>query len=178
MGAPGTRLRSLLRAALHAAGGAPRLFRAARSAGAGPVESIRLLATSALVLFVVAPRAAGVPGRQNAVRHFVWQAVLTARHGEQVAHAVAEAQEHGSVRGVDSAIDRRNNESGRAYGLAHADRLSAASEPAALRTLLHVGLSRWDAGELAGLSDARAAARAARRPRRGWRGRATTRRQS
>lgn len=177
MGAPGTRLRSLLRAALHAAGGAPRLFRAARSAGAGPVESIRLLATSALVLLVVAPRAAGVPGRQNAVRHFVWQAALNARHGEQVAHAVAEAQEHGSVRGRDSAIDRSNNEAGRAYGLAHADQLSATSASAALGTLLHVGLTKWDAGELAGLSVERAAAGAGRR-RRGWRGRATTRRQS
>lgn len=177
MGAPGTRLRSLLRAALHAAGGAPRLFRAARSAGAGPVESIRLLATSALVLFVVAPRAAGVPGRQNAVRHFVWQAVLTARHGELVAHAVAEAQEHGSVRGEDSAIDRRNNEAGRAYGVAHADQLSASSEPAALRTLLHAGLSRWDAGQLVGLSGEPGAVRAGRR-RRGWRGRATPRTRS
>lgn len=177
MGAPGARLRNLLRAALHAAGGAPRLFRAARSAGAGSVESIRLLATSAVVLFGVAPRAAGIPGRQNAVRHFVWQAVVTARHGEQVAHAVAEAQEHGSVREVDSAIDRRNNEAGRAWGLAHADQLSAVSVPAALRELLRVGLSRWDGGELAGLSAESAAARAGHR-RRGWRGRATSRRPS
>lgn len=168
----------MVRAALHAAGGAPQLFRAARSAGAGRVESIRLLATSALVLFVVAPRAAGVPGRQNAVRHFVWQAVLSARHTEHVAHAVAEAQEHGSVREKDSAVDRHNNEAGRAYGVAHADQLSATSEPAALGSLLHVGLTKWEAGELAGLSDGPAAARAARRRRRGWRGRATPRRRS
>jgi hypothetical protein len=174
MGVPGTRLRRNLRAALHAGGGAPRLFRAARRAGAGRGESVQLLLSSAIVLFLVAPRAAGVPGRQNAVRHFVWQAALTARHGEDVARTVADAQEHGSAQPVDSATDRRNNAVAQAYGAAHADELSALSLSAALRALLQVGLAKWDAGELA-VSAVPAAGSAARR-RRGSRGRATPRR--
>lgn len=177
MESPGTRLRGRLRAALHAAGGAPRLFRAARSAGAGRWESARILGASALVLLVVAPRAAGVPGRQNAVRHFVWQALISARHGEEVARAVAEAQEHGSTRPSDTATDHRNNAAGRAHGLAHAGQLRAGSTSAALRTLLEAGLATWEAGELAGLSDQRAATRAGRR-RRGSRGRARPRRRT
>jgi hypothetical protein len=174
MGVRSSRARRRLRAALHAAGGAPRLFRAARGAGAGPLESGWLLVTSAVVLLVVAPRAAGAPGRQNAVRHFVWQALLTARHGEGVARAVADAQEHGSAQPADSATDRHNNAVAQAYGAAHAHELAAGSTAAALRALLRAGLAMWDTGELAGVSAAPAAGHAGRR-RRGWRGRATPR---
>jgi hypothetical protein len=166
------RIRGTARAAVHAAAGVPRLFGAARGAGAGPVEATRLLMTSAVVLFVVAPRAAGVPGRQNAVRHFVWQAWLTARYGEAVARAVAKAQEHGSTQPEDSAIDGRNNAVAQAYGSAHAEELAVTSTAAALRELLRVGLAKWEAGELSG---GRAAAGAAGHRRRGWRGGATPR---
>jgi hypothetical protein len=149
------------------------LYRAARRAGASPTGGVRVLATSALVLFVVAPRAAGVPGRQNAVRHFVWQAALTARQGEAVARAVAEAQEEGSVEPLDSAADLRNNATGRAYGAEHAPALSALPLRRALADLLGVALDLWTAGELATARSA--AARAARRRRRGSRGRARPR---
>jgi hypothetical protein len=173
MSVPGTRIRSDFRAALHAAGGAPRLFRAARRAGAGRGESLQLLVSSAIVLFLVAPRAAGEPGRQNAVRHFVWQASLTARHGEVVARAVADAQEQGSTQPLDSTTDRRNNAVAQEYGAAHASELSALPVSTALRELLRVGLAKWGAGELA-VSAGPAAGSAAPR-RRGWRGRATPR---
>jgi hypothetical protein len=162
-----------LRAALHAAGGAPRLYRAARAAGASRVEGVRVLALSALVLLVVAPRAAGVPGRQNAVRHFVWQAALTARHGRSVAEAVADAQERGSVEPLDSAADLRNNATGRAYGAERAASLAALPLRLALRDLLAVALDLWAAGDLATARSA--AARAARRRRRGSKGRARPR---
>jgi len=142
-----TRARRSLRAGIRAAVGAPRLFRAARQAGAGRRGSLDALACSALVLFVVAPRAAGVPGRQNAVRHFVWQALLTARHGEDVAGAVAAAQERGSVQPLDSATDRRNNAVGQEYGATRAGDLSP-SLPTAVHELLRVGLEKWHAGEL------------------------------
>jgi hypothetical protein len=166
------RLRENLRAALHAIAGAPRLYAAARRAGAGRTEAARVLATSAVVLLVVAPRAAGVPGRQNAVRHFVWQALLTVRSGEAVAGAVAAAQEHDSAQPEDSAVDAQNNLVAQEYGVAHSGELATMSDRAAFRELLRVGLAKWDAGELSG---GRAAARAARRRRRGSRGRATPR---
>jgi hypothetical protein len=169
----GPGLAARAQAAAHAAAGAPRLYRAARGAGASRAGAVRVLATSALVLFVVAPRAAGVPGRQNAVRHFVWQAALTARHGEGVARAVADAQEAGSVQPLDSAADLANNASGRAYGSEHANALAGVPLRRALGDLLTVALDLWTAGELATARSA--AARAARRRRRGSRGRARPR---
>lgn len=162
-----------LRAALRVAGGAPRLYRSARGAGAGPAQAAGVLAVSALVLFVVAPRAAGVPGRQNAVRHFVWQAALTSRYGVDVARAVAAAQEQGSVEPLDSAADLRNNAAGQAYGAAHAEELAGTPLRRAFDDLLAAGLELWSAGELATARSA--AARAARRRHRGSRGRATPR---
>jgi hypothetical protein len=164
------------RAAMHAAAGAPRLYRAARDAGAGRGDAVTILLLSAVVLFVVAPRAAGVPGRQNAVRHFVWQALLTARHGEQVARALADTQERGSTDPADSAADRHNNDVAQAYGAANARALRDCSTTAALRALLQAGLRLWDGGELA-TTAAPGAARAGRR-RRGSPGRARPRRRS
>jgi hypothetical protein len=145
----GTTWSGQVRAGVHSLAGAPRLFGAAYGAGAGGVGSLRVLLTSAVVLFLVAPRAAGVPGRQNAVRHFVWQGLLTARHGLAVAEAVAEAQERGSTQPVDSATDRHNNAVGQRYGAAHATALAQASLRAALGDLLQAGLAAWAAGELA-----------------------------
>jgi hypothetical protein len=172
------RLSGTLHAALHAAAGAPRLYRAARRAGAVPVASARLLVESALVLFVVAPRAAGVPGRQNAVRHFVWQALLSARHGESVARAVADAQEDGTLDAEDSALDRHNNAVGQAYGAAHAADLASVPAPRAMRVLLRAGLAAWEAGELSGRRTGPARGRADVRRRRGSPGPATPRKRS
>jgi hypothetical protein len=73
---------------------------------------------------------------------------------------------------VDSAIDRRNNAVAQAYGAAHAHELASRPTRATLHDLLAAGLARWEDGELSG---GRAAARAARRRRRGSRGRATPR---
>jgi len=152
-----------VRGVAHAVGGAPRLYRAARSEGVGVLDAGRVPLSSAVVLFLVAPRAAGVPGRQNAVRHFVWQALLTARHGLAVAEAVAEAQERGSTRPADSATDRHNNAVGQRYGAAHAHELSAMSLRVALADLLRAGLAAWAAGELAAVAPRRR--RRGRRPR-------------
>lgn len=165
-----------LRAATRAAAGTPRLFRAARRSGAGRRDAVDVLVCSAFVLFAVAPRAAGVPGRQNAVRHFVWQALLAARHGEPVARAVADAQELGAVQPLDSESDRRNNAVGLAYGVAHAGQLGTRSLRRASHTLLAAGLRAWEAGELSAVSPAHGGRVAGRRARRGWPGRATPRR--
>ncbi len=144
-------LRRQVRAAAHAAGGTPRLFTAAYGAGAGLLGSVQVLLSSAVVLFWVAPRAAGVPGRQNAVRHFVWQGLLAARHGLAVAEAVAEAQERGSTQPLDSAADRHNNAVGQRYGAARATELSEAALRRALADLLRAGLAKWEDGELSAI---------------------------
>jgi hypothetical protein len=170
-----TRAGNNVRAAAHAAAGVPRLFRAARRAGAGYRDAADVLACSAIVLLVVGPRAAGVRGRQNAVRHFAWQALLTARHGEGVARGVADAQEEGSAQPLDSAADRRNNAVGQAYGTAHARDLAGLSLRTTLGELLEVGLAKFEAGELVAVRPRPAAARAGRRRRRGSPGRARPR---
>ncbi|MGO4258383.1 DUF6973 domain-containing protein [Marmoricola sp. RAF53] len=141
--------RARVHAGAHAGRGAPRLYRAARAAGASRFDAARMLAWSGVVLLVVSPRAAGVAGRQNAVRHFVWQAMVTARYGAEVARRVADAQESGTPDATDSAVDVRNNAVARSYGSAHADELGSLSTFALLRHLLAAALSRWEAGELA-----------------------------
>ena len=69
---------------------------------AGPVGATQVVLISAAATRVAASRGRGEPGRQNAVRHFVWQALITARLGLPVAQAVAEAQETGTPNAADS----------------------------------------------------------------------------
>jgi hypothetical protein len=102
----------------------PRLFAAALRAGAGPVGATQVVLISGAAASVAARRGRGEPGRQNAVRHFAWQALITARLGLPVAQAVAEAQETGSPDAADSRVDRHNNAAGQEYGAAHADELA------------------------------------------------------
>lgn len=137
-----------LATAIHAATGVPRLYAAALRAGASPVEAARMLVISSGALTVASRRGRGVPGRQNAVRHFVWQALLTARHGRPLAQALADAQETGTPNAVDSRVDRHNNASGQGYGAAHAGELSVGTVSAALEALAGVALAKWDRGEL------------------------------
>lgn len=138
----------LVQRAVHAATGVPRLSSAALRAGAGPAGTVEVLRISDAALRAAAVHGAGVPGRVNALRHFLWQALLTARLGEHVARAVAAAQESGSPTLRDSEVDEHNNAVGREYGAAHAAGLSEPSLGAAVDTLVPVALAKWDAGEL------------------------------
>jgi hypothetical protein len=142
-------VRTIVRTARNALGGVPRLYRAARQAGASTREATAVVATSAGALLVAARRAPGRPGRQNAVRHFTWQAVLTARHGRMEANAVADAQERGSVRLRDTAVDQRNNAAGQAWGHAHEQELATGTVRRALDRAATAALDKWRAGELA-----------------------------
>ena len=90
--------------------------------------------------------------RQNAVRHFSWQAYLAARHGEQVAQALGDAQERGSSDARDSEVDRANNRAGRAYGLAHRDELRAGRRSTTLAGLARVAERKWQHRELSAQS--------------------------
>jgi hypothetical protein len=141
-------LEQLARQAVHAATAAPRLYSAALRSGASPRGAVEVLQISEAALRVSADRAAGVPGRRNAVRHFLWQAVLTARLGRETATAVALSQESGTTRHADSLVDHHNNAVGQAYGAAHAEQLRAVSIAEAVEGLVPVALEKWDAGEL------------------------------
>jgi hypothetical protein len=149
MASPSRSWSSLVATARNASVGAPRLYRAARQAGASSTAALDVLAVSAGALELAARRGAGERGRQNAVRHFTWQAVLTGRHGIHVARAVADAQERGSTRLRDSAVDQRNNAAGQAWGHAHEHELAGRPRRRALETAFTAAMSKWAAGELA-----------------------------
>lgn len=128
--------------------GAPRLWQAARGAGAGPAAATEVVMDSALAFSSAVTGSPTQWRRQNAVRHFVWQALLTARHGEAVAAAVGEAQEQGSADARDSEVDRANNELGRAYGSAHAAELTRLGRRDAVTRLAGVAAEKWASREL------------------------------
>ena len=128
--------------------GAPSLYRASREAGADRATALRVLGDSALVLVRAARHSPRNWREQNAVRHFTWQAWLTARHGLTLARAVATAQERGREALADSGVDRLNNAAGQAYGEAHADELVARGRSSAVSRLLAEATRRFGSGEL------------------------------
>lgn len=142
-------LRTFALQALHSAGAAPRIFAAARHAGAAPVEAGRVVATSVAVLLEARRRSGGRPWRENALRHFAWQAVLAARHGQHVALAVAEANEVGGSDQKDRIIDESNNASGRDWAAQH-EELARLPLPRAISTAFTEAAACWDDGGLAG----------------------------
>lgn len=134
--------------AIHAATVVPRLSAAATRAGLGPGGAIEVLRISQSALQTAATHGRGVPGRSNALRHFMWQAVLTARFGAEAARSIAVAQETGSPTRRDSGVDQHNNAAGQAYGAAHVDELRAGSPADAMAVLVPVALEMWESDEL------------------------------
>ncbi len=130
--------------------GAPRLYAAARGSGASHRDSLEMVAVSAAALVVAARRHPGEWRQQNAVRHFAWQALLTARYGLDAATALAHAQEARSTDAADSAVDRANNAAGRQYAVTHPAGLRGAGTWAALTRLAAVAEAQWAAGRLSG----------------------------
>jgi len=142
----GTATRNVARAVAKV----PRIFGAAREAGASTTESGRTLVLSTLVLLEATRRSRGRPWRENAVRHFAWQALLTARYGTAVSEGVAAANEAGSTDARDSAIDERNNSAGRTWARKHQAELTGVPLSQAVRRAFEEAIRQWDAGELAG----------------------------
>jgi hypothetical protein len=134
--------------AVHAATVVPRLSAAATRAGLGPGGAVEVLRISQAALRAAAAHGRGVPGRSNALRHFMWQAALTARFGVEAAQSIAVAQETGSPTRRDSAVDQHNNAVGQAYGAAHVDELTAGSPSDAVAVLVPVALEMWESDEL------------------------------
>ena len=134
--------------AIHSATAVPRLYAAALGAGLGPSGGLEVLRISQAALQSAAAPGRGVPGRTNAMRHFMWQAVLTARFGVDAARRIAASQEAGSPNARDSSADEQNNAVGQAYGSEHADDLTAGSAWAAMAVLVPVALEKWESDEL------------------------------
>jgi hypothetical protein len=141
-------LGDVLGQAIHSATGVPRLYAAALKAGLGPGGATQVLLISQAALQAAAMHGRGAPGRTNAMRHFMWQALLTARFGEEAATTIAAAQETGTPNRRDSRVDEHNNEVGRAYGASHAANLTAGSTSDALALLVPVALDKWESDEL------------------------------
>ena len=138
----------LLGQAIHAATAVPRLYAAALQAGLGPGGGVEVLRISQAALQAAAAHGSGVPGRANAMRHFMWQAVLTARFGVDAARTIAAAQEAGTPTRRDSSVDQQNNSVGQAYGAEHTADLTAGSASAAMSVLVPVALETWESDEL------------------------------
>lgn len=132
---------------VHAATTVPRLYSAAVAAGVGHAGAMQVLRISEASLRTSAARGSGVPGRTNALRHFIWQAMLTARFDRSVAAAIARAQERGAPTARDSRVDDRNNTVGQDYGEEHPT-LASGSITEAVDRLAAVGLDKWDSDEL------------------------------
>jgi hypothetical protein len=127
----------------------PRIFRAARRAGLGRRAAVGVVADSAYVQVAAARHSPRRWREENAIRHFTWQAWLTARHGRRVAEAIAAAQEQGRLALPDSAVDLRNNAAGQDHGAAQDERLVGLGRRAAVAELLAEGTRRFRAGRLA-----------------------------
>jgi len=136
------------RMASWVARGVPGIYRASRSAGLGRRESLRVLEASAYALALARKRYPRRWRAENAVRHFVWQAWLTATYGRPVAEAVGHAHERMWRDGVDSSVDRGNNVLGQAYGEAHAEEIRSGAMRPALSALADEAGRLWDSGQL------------------------------
>jgi hypothetical protein len=134
--------------AIHAGTAVPRLYAAALRAGLGPAGAVESLRISQAALAASAKHGRGVPGRTNAMRHFMWQATLTARFGVDAARTIAAAQEAGTPSARDSRVDEQNNRVGQDYGTDHADDLRDLSPGEAMAALVPVALAKWEADEL------------------------------
>ena len=132
---------------VHAATTVPRLYSAAIVAGLGPAGAVQVLRISEAALRTSTARGSGVPGRTNALRHFIWQALLTARFDRSVAASIARSQERNTPTARDSQVDEHNNAVGQTYGDANVS-LASGSITDAVERLAAVGLEKWEAGEL------------------------------
>lgn len=137
-----------LRQIVHSASSVPRLYLSALRAGTGVAGALHVLRISEAALRGAATHGRGVPGRINAMRHFLWQALLTARFDSEVALSIAIAQEVGAPDRRDSDVDRHNNTVGRDFAAAH-DELRNGSVGDALALLVPVALEKWHSEELA-----------------------------
>lgn len=137
-----------LKKAAQAVIGAPNVFNAARDAGASASAAADVMAASAAAIQIASSATDGTPGMENAIRHFIWQAYITGRHGAAVAEAVAAAHEEGRHTPRDTRVDLHNNAVGRAYAEANSAAIGQGSLTDALKALVPVAKEKWASDEL------------------------------
>lgn len=128
--------------------GVPGIYRAARGAGLGRRDALTVLEASANAVALARSRYPRRWRAENAVRHFVWQAWITATFGRPVAEAVGRAHERVSSDAKDSAVDRANNALGQAYGEAHRAEITARAMRPAQSALADEAGRLWDSRQL------------------------------
>jgi hypothetical protein len=126
----------------------PGVYGAARSAGLGRRDAARVLQASALALLIARKRYPRQWRAENAVRHFTWQAWLTAAYGREVADAVGRAHERLSTDAADTAVDQHNNRIGQEYGAARAEDINAHPMRPAVSALADEAGRLWESGLL------------------------------
>jgi hypothetical protein len=126
----------------------PGVYGAARSAGLDRADAARVVEGSAYAFVLARKRYPRRWRAENAVRHFVWQAWITASYGRDVAVAVGRAHEQLSRDARDSAVDAENNRIGQEYGEAHAERIRSDALRPAQSALVDEAGRRWTAGQL------------------------------
>jgi hypothetical protein len=129
------------------------VYGAARTAGLGRRDAVRVVEASAYALLLARKRYPKRWRAENAVRHFVWQAWLAATYGPDVAAAIGRAHERLATDRADTAVDRENNRIGQEYGVAHAERIRASAMRPAQSALADEAGRLWDAGQLRAPTD-------------------------
>jgi hypothetical protein len=135
--------------------GVPGIYEAARSAGLGRLDAYRVLQASGWALTIAKQRYPRRWREENAVRHVIWQAWLTATYGREAAAAIGAAHERIATDKADSTVDRDNNVIGQEYGAAHAAEIRAQAMRPALSALADEAGRMWNAGRLRSQSRAR-----------------------
>ncbi|MEO6510469.1 MAG: hypothetical protein ABIO16_05725 [Nocardioides sp.] len=128
----------------------PGVYGAAREAGLGRGDAARVVEGSAYAFALARKRYPKRWRPENAVRHFVWQAWITATYGRPVAEAVGRAHERLSSDARDSSVDRENNRIGQEYGEAHAVEVGGDAMRPAQSVLADEAGRLWTAGQLSG----------------------------
>jgi hypothetical protein len=137
-----------LQAARWVVRGVPGVYEAARAAGLSRRDSLRVLDVSGRALVLAKRRQPRHWRAENAVRHFVWQAWLTAAYGREVAESVGRAHERVASDRADSRVDRDNNRIGQEYGEGHRAAIRGDALRPALAALADEAGRLWDAGQL------------------------------
>jgi hypothetical protein len=128
--------------------GVPGVYEAARHAGLGRLDAYRVLQASGWALVIAKRRFPRRWREENAVRHFVWQAWLTATYGRSVAAAIGAAHERIATDLRDSAVDQQNNRVAQEYGASHAPAITATAMRPSLSALADEAARQFAAGHL------------------------------